>query len=244
MDEDGRADNRLMSSPTNVEVSDETGTGRVLAGSSHALVVVDQDDFAKCLVDVVCSLGPSWYAVRCATGEEARTALLHSSFDIKLVIVDLVLPDVSGLGIIELTRRARPKAFALVISAVARDADVLAAIKRGAHGYLHKEDPDISLFNGIKSVVQGNYPISPSLGRILFREISKGSGGVQVGRHLTHREKQILKLVGAGETYADVADRLGITFSTVQTHIKNIYAKLETNSKDAALEKARQAGIL
>lgn len=213
-------------------------------GHRCVVIVEDQPEFSRCLSDAVAALGAGWTALQCASGQEAKLALQRCPLDISLVLVDLGLPDVSGLEVIEFARRAQPDALILVISVISRDADVLAAIKLGARGYLHKSDPELSLIAGIKSVLDGFYPISPSLSRIIFKEISKTDVPVHVQVRLTECEIEILKLLGRGGTYAEVADHLGIKLSTIQSHVKNIYIKLETNTKMAAVEKARLAGIL
>ena len=127
---------------------------------------------------------------------------------------------------------------------------MLDAIARGARGYLHKNEPVMVLSQGIEQVLQGHYPISPSLARYLFKQIEPKSAEAWNAEtagpaiELTPKETETLRCIARGLSYNETAAQMGVSLSTIQTHIRSLYRKLEVRSQVQAAGKAREMGLL
>ncbi|WP_372394704.1 response regulator transcription factor [Azospirillum sp. HJ39] len=155
-----------------------------------------------------------------------------------VLVTDLKLPDGSGLDLIRENRRLYPAMDIMVVSALGDERNVLAAIEAGAAGYILKDSRSVDLVGSVLDLVAGLSPISTSIARTIVRRIQgkpAASDPAATAPSLTERETDILWGIAKGLTYADIADRLGISRNTVLTHIKNIYRKLEVNSRGEAV---------
>ncbi|MFD0668450.1 response regulator [Ramlibacter sp. MAHUQ-53] len=211
----------------------------------NALLLEDDPVFASALTRAVAALGDAWRVHACQAVSEARALVADPHRDLHLAIIDMNLPDGSGLDVIAALRQARPDVPALVVSSVSSEQGVLAAIRRGARGYLHKSEPVRALTDGIAQVLQGHYPISPSLARYVFSQVGAErvpAGGEPV--RLTPKETETLQCIAQGLSYNESAHRMGVSLSTVQSHIRSLYRKLEVRSQVQAVEKARGQGLL
>jgi DNA-binding NarL/FixJ family response regulator len=184
-----------------------------------------------------------------ATGTEALSALAAANPDV--LLVDLGLPDISGLDVIRSAVTRLPACDILVISMFGDEANVLAALEAGARGYLLKGTlvRDISI--DIRDLRDGGSPLSPSIARqVLKRLQSRQPERAEPERAsdedagLSPREIEILNTIARGFSYAETATMLGITVGTVHTHLKHIYGKLAVHSKTEAVFEAGRLGLL
>jgi DNA-binding NarL/FixJ family response regulator len=115
----------------------------------------------------------------------------------------------------------------------------------GARGYLLKSDTETSLINAIESVLQGQYPVSPALARHLFRLAGAPTAIANANKlNLSPRELELLQYLAQGNSYTRCAQVMNISLSTVQTHIRNMYRKLEVSNQRQAIKKAQASGLL
>lgn len=167
---------------------------------------------------------------------------------IALALVDLGLPDGSGIELIQQLRANDPELCILVISAWSTENHILAALRAGATGYVLKEREDMELALSISSVLRGGAPIDPFLARRILELIPAGQTPQQdadMGEvSLSTRETEILHLVAEGLTNREIAEQLHISRYTAECHIKNIYKKLAVSSRTRAINEARQRGLL
>lgn len=177
----------------------------------------------------------------CATLDEALAVLRERPVD--LLMTDLNLPDGHGIEAIQLLGKLYPDADAMVISVLADDQTVLAAIEAGAVGYLLKDADSFELVESIEELRAGGSPISSSIARILVRRMT-GPPPSPSGPSLTPRETEILRGIAKGFTYAELAEWLGISHQTVPVHIKNIYRKLAANNRSEAVYEASRRGLI
>lgn len=177
----------------------------------------------------------------CATLGDALALLPQQPVD--LLMTDLNLPDGSGIDAITLLGKLYPDADAMVISVLADDETVLAAIEAGAVGYLLKDADSLELIESIQELRAGRSPISSTIARILVRRMSAPTP-TQHGPELTPRETDIIKGIAKGFTYAELAEWLGISRQTVPVHIKNIYRKLAANNRSEAVYEAQKRGLI
>jgi DNA-binding NarL/FixJ family response regulator len=174
------------------------------------------------------------------TRAAALAALAHSPVDV--LLVDLGLPDGSGIDVIREAHERLPRCDVMVCTIFGDEAHVLQSIEAGAHGYLLKDSPSGTIAEEIRLLRAGGSPISPlpALPVAGPAEPHDGKPGVSMSR----RETEVLELITKGFTYEEIARKLGVTRHTVQTFVRRIYAKLEVGSKIEAINAARQQGLL
>lgn len=169
---------------------------------------------------------------------EAVYSVKGHSFDI--AIVDLGLPDGSGTDVIAALSVSRPETTVVVATVMGDDASVIAALSQGAQGYLLKDSPFDVFVRQLTLIEQGLPALSPSIARRIVEHFRKTAVSQEDGGDLTPRERDVLGLIGRGLRNADTAQALGLSESTVASHIKSIYAKLGISSRaEAALQAAR-----
>jgi DNA-binding NarL/FixJ family response regulator len=195
--------------------------------------------------------GQDWLELvaACATGTEALSALAAAKPDV--LLVDLGLPDISGLEVIRAAATRLPACDILVISMFGDEANVLAALEAGARGYLLKGTLARDISIDIRDLRDGGSPLSPSIARqVLKRLQSRQPERAEPERasdeeaDLSPREIEILNTIARGFSYAETAAMLGITVGTVHTHLKHIYGKLAVHSKTEAVFEAGRLGLL
>lgn len=209
-----------------------------------ALVVEDNPEFREAISQALSKLDEGWLVRAATTGREGLAALSEANFSPDLALVDLGLPDTSGIAVIRETRARHPQVPIMVVSVLGGSDNVLAAIRAGARGYLHKADPVLSLSEAIKRVLAGEYPISASLARYLFNLVQTEPPEPGGEGALSPRELQLLRLLSQGYTAQEAAERMGVEVSTAQTFCRRIYQKLQVHSKVKALLAARERGLL
>lgn len=165
-----------------------------------------------------------------------------------LVMLDLLMPGMSGLEVVGTILKASPRSRVVLLTASESAEDLLAAVKAGASGYLTKDTPLPRLASDMRDVLAGGAAISPAMGGKLFsalRDLLKHSGATALRRpELTGREIEILGLVGGGKTSKEIADELFISENTVRNHVRNILDKLGMKSRFEAVNWAHREGLI
>lgn len=175
---------------------------------------------------------------QCATFEEGRDPIRALPADI--IITDLRLPDGHGTDLIRQAREDQPQAEIMVISVLGDEESVVGAIGAGATGFLLKASRRLDLVTPIRELLNGRSPISTSVARFIISVVHQAEAQEAEASILTKRELEILWGIAKGYTYKDVAKKLGISSNTVLSHIKNIYRKLEVNSRSESVFEAIQ----
>lgn len=178
---------------------------------------------------------------------EGRRLISQNEFDVMLI--DLNLGDGTGFDLIRHMKTVRPVAEAVVISAMEDEQHALHAFELGATGYLVKNSWFGNFPQAVLQVVNGGASITPNLARRLLSKFEhpQAKGHAQhehKGKDkLSEREKEVLKLVASGYTSPEIGARLIISGQTVNTHIKNIYRKLDVRSRAQAVSFATNHGL-
>jgi DNA-binding NarL/FixJ family response regulator len=163
---------------------------------------------------------------------------------VNVLVVDLELPgSLSAIGLIGRARETNRSILPLVHTIHDSRDSLFAAIHAGAVGYVLKGESLDALVGGMRDAVEGRAPISPAVARYFveaFRE-EVPAGDV---KPLTDRETELLRALATGLTYADVANRMGISRHTVHTHAKKIYDKLHAHGRTQAVRTAKLSGLL
>lgn len=162
-----------------------------------------------------------------------------------ILLTDLGLPDGSGIEIIKLIEKLQLDCEAMVISGFQDEHHVFDALQAGAKAYIHKHDKSQNITNAIISMMEGGAPISPVIARLMLQKFQlPQSIEVELTESLTERQTKILKLVSQGFSSKEISEKLSISYYTVTTHIKNIYNKLQVNSRAEAMYEAARLGLL
>ncbi len=195
--------------------------------------------------------------LQAASREQALALLPRAPLDV--LLVDLGLPDGSGLDVITAARRQWPDCSVLVSTIFGDEMHVLPSIEAGAMGYLLKDASAPGLVDEIRSVHAGGSPISPMVARKILARTALRQAPREPGAHppserttppqrptvtLSPREHEVLLRVSKGFTAEETAAALGISPSTVLTFVRRIYAKLEVNTRAEAILEAQRHGIL
>ena len=186
----------------------------------------------------------------CSTAMDMMRWLPRNKVDV--LLVDLGLPDRPGTEVIALCRSLQPDCEVMVLSIFGDAAHMVQAFEAGARGYLLKDGTEDELAKHVLDLHAGGSPMSPIIASQLLTRWQEGARKRSVpappsGRKvdtLSARELEVLQLVSRGCTYSETGTHLGITVTTVQAHVRNIYGKLDVHNKAEALFEARQLGIL
>lgn len=156
-----------------------------------------------------------------------------------LVLMDLQFAEeITGADATRRIRAAQGAPYVLVLTNYDTDGDILGAVEAGASGYLLKDAPPEELVAAIRAAAAGESALAPTIaGRLLERMRSPQPA-------LSSREIEVLRLVGAGASNAQVAARLHISDATVKSHLVHVFTKLGVSSRTAAVSVARARGML
>lgn len=199
-------------------------------------------------------MSPGFHLVAvCRNGAAAVKELPEAHPDI--ILMDINMPELNGIECVRKLRPKLPKSQFLMLTIEENSQRVFAALEAGAHGYLVKNVSPDRILEAVKELHAGGSPISPQIARMLVGVFGPGGGKPGAGRpvlakpvaeapenNLSEREQQVLQLFAQGNRAKDVADQLGISVFTVQTHVRNIYEKLHVRSVAEAVVKAQIAG--
>lgn len=174
---------------------------------------------------------------------EQALRYLETDTSTDVVLLDLNLPEMSGLEAIPWIKKYCPNSHVIILSQSDDEADILKAIHLGASGYLLKESTLDQIISGIQTVVTGGASLDPRVAKFILNTIQKKVPAPSPKQLLSEREIEILKLLSEGLMKKEISDRLDINTTTVATHVRRIYEKLETPNAPAAIAKAYKAGI-
>lgn len=158
-----------------------------------------------------------------------------------IALIDLGLPDGSGIEVIELIAQHSPTTLCVVASIFDDDKHVFPALRAGARGYLLKDQPVHIIVRALSGIAAGEPPISPAIAR---RMLNFFHLPIEAPPLLTERETEVLQLVSKGLTQAESARLLGISPHTVSGYVKDIYRKLNVTSRAEAALRARDMGLV
>jgi DNA-binding NarL/FixJ family response regulator len=165
-----------------------------------------------------------------------------------VLLVDLGLPDESGVRLIRAAREFGGETQAMVITVFADEKHVVEAIQAGAGGYLLKDGSAAYLARSILQLVAGGSPMSAPIARYLLRYFQApedaGDQRSPPAPRLTPREGEVLKLLAKGFTFDEIAGVLEISSHTVTTHVRHIYRKLQVSSRSEAVYEAASLGLI
>jgi DNA-binding NarL/FixJ family response regulator len=156
----------------------------------------------------------------------------------EVVIMDIEIPPIDGIEAVKNIRRHNKEIPIIMFTVFDDTGKIFDSICAGANGYLLKKTDPEKIIQSIEEVKEGGAPMSPSIARKVLEKFRSNEQPLDSIYELTQREKEILKLLTKGLSYKMIAAECNISFETVRTHIKNIYAKLHVASMTEAVAKA------
>jgi DNA-binding NarL/FixJ family response regulator len=207
---------------------------------NNVLIVEDLSETRRWLAGIVMAAW-SGCTIHEATGMRAGIAEAAArNHDVALI--DLGLPDGSGLEVLRAIRLLTPDAVCVVTTVMGDDASIVGALSAGAQGYLLKEQPEAILVRQLRQMTEGIPALSPSVARRIMEHFRR-TGPAAAEDGLTARERDVLALIGRGLRNGEVAQALGISENTVAGYIKDIYRKLGISSRAEASWHAARLGL-
>jgi two-component system nitrate/nitrite response regulator NarL len=172
--------------------------------------------------------------------EGARLAILERP---RLAIVDLGLPDGSGIGLITRIRQAVPDCAIVVLTMTTEDAAVEASLSAGARGYLLKDTPPHALVLALRTAAEGGTVLGPGIGAGAFGRGTKAEISAPLNR-LSPRDLTVLRLLGEGRGNSEIARQINVSEKTVRNRLSTIYSVLGVADRVQAALLAREKGLV
>jgi len=210
-------------------------------------LVEDDNEVRHYLIDIIGQSNELTLLDAANNLSDASHALTQHRPDV--LLVDLGLPDGSGVDLIKQIHQNRLDTLAMVISGFSDERTVFEALEAGAQGYILKHDNSQKILEAITLMLAGGSPISPLIARLMLKRFTQASTTSlqlkpELIEPLTKRQEKILLFVSQGFSSQEIAEKLSISYHTVTTHIKNIYGKLQVNSRAEAIFEAHKLGLL
>lgn len=201
------------------------------------LVVADDHPIVRGGIVALLAAEPDVEVVaEAADGHEAVAAALEHRPSV--VLTDLRMPNLDGVGAIEAIRADWPDAAIVVLTTYDTDEAIVRAIEAGAAGYLLKDAPSDDLVDAVRRAAAGETVLAPPVAKRLVERVRDPQAGA-----LSLREIEVLRGVASGNTNAAIAAELHISQATVKTHLLHIYDKLGVSDRAAAVAVAYERGV-
>lgn len=197
-----------------------------------SVMIVEDDDDIRELMRLIVGRSPGFDCL--AVFRDCESALKPVADNApQVVLMDIELPGMNGIEGIRQLKESVPETDFIMLTVRDDEDSVFKSLQAGATGYLLKDTPPAKLLDAIREVHEGGSPISPSVARKVTNSFHPQSPSP-----LSARETEILQRLCEGEGYNTIADRFFISGHTVRAHIKNIYRKLQVNSRAEAVKTA------
>ncbi|MBX3071079.1 MAG: response regulator transcription factor [Thermomicrobiales bacterium] len=205
------------------------------------ILIVDDHPLFRKGVGALIGVQPDMELVGSADGME-RAVDLSLSLQPDVVLMDLQLPDGSGIQATRTIVETSPAMRVLIVTMFEDDDSVFAALRAGARGYVLKGTDEEDFLRAIRSVAAGEAIFSPTIASRVLTYFARPAP-VPLFPTLTERERQILTLIAQGKNNQTIARELFLAPKTVANHVSNIFAKLQVADRSEAIIRARDAGL-
>ena len=205
------------------------------------------DDHPMWREGVARDLTEAGHQVVATSGEGRQAVRVAAAARPDLVVLDLQLPDISGVEVIRGLRALLPEVRVLMLSASGEPQGVLDAVKAGATGYLVKSAAPAEFLDAVRRTAAGEPVFTPGLAGLVLGEYRRLAAAPPApdddAPRLTERETEVLRLVAKGLSYKQIADRLGLSHRTVQNHVQNTLGKLQLHNRVELTRYAIERGL-
>jgi DNA-binding NarL/FixJ family response regulator len=216
--------------------------------ANRILLLEDLPEIRSWLKALVAQVFPTAEISEAARVHDARALITAQRFD--LALIDLGLPDGSGVDVVEALRSAQPEAQSVVVTIHDDDDHLFPALQAGAFGYILKEQPRELIAEQLQRISQGEPPLSPSIARRVIQYFAaqaknafSQAANPMPGVSLTERESEVLLRVAKGFTLPEIGVQLGLSRHTIADYVKQIYRKLNVSSRAEAALEAQRLGL-
>jgi DNA-binding NarL/FixJ family response regulator len=213
-------------------------------GKARVLIVDDQEFMRAGLRTVLARRGEVEVVGEAGDGEEGVRLCRELAPD--LVLMDIEMPGLDGIGATRKIKAEMPSTIILVLTAHTGSEFLLEAVAAGAAGYLLKENAMLGVEDAVAAVLAGESILDSGLSMQLLRRMSEDRSSppeAEALTSLTDRELEILGLISRGQTNADIASSLYLSVGTVKTHVHRIISKLGVSDRTQAAVLAIKAGV-
>jgi DNA-binding NarL/FixJ family response regulator len=218
-------------------------SGRSRASRIRIVVVDDHPVVREGLVAMLQT--QSDFEVVGEAGSGADGLSVIEEFTPDVVLLDLELPGVDGVGVLRQLRERKSPARVIVFTVFDTDERIISAVEAGAAGYLLKGAPRSDLFTAIRVVHGGGSLLEPLVASTVMRHVARRDrDGETSSVALTPREQGVLDLLAHGKSNKEIATSLGVTERTIKFHVSAIFTKLGVNNRTEAVTRAMQAGLV
>ncbi|MBZ2188721.1 response regulator transcription factor [Alcanivorax sp. JB21] len=207
----------------------------------NVLIVEDHEETRQWLAGIVKDAFASPGIHEAGTLEQARALLQHNP--VALALVDLSLPDGSGMQLLQHLQECSPETYLVVTTIFDDDRHLFDALQAGANGYLLKDQPRQVMIDSLAGIATGKPPLSPAISRRILRHFQQAPTRT-VENPLSEREVEVLMLLAKGMGRSDIAELLNVSVNTAASHIKSIYRKLNVSGRAEATLEAVNMGIV
>ena len=178
-------------------------------------------------------------------GDGAEAIELAQRLAPDVILMDLVMPRLDGIGAMRALREHVPQARVIVLTSFLDDERLMPALEAGADGYLLKDVEPAELARAIRTAQSGEAMIAPTVAGRLLRTLAQPRPPAAIdGERLTRREREVLELIAAGRSNKRIAFELGIAEKTVKTHVGHVLAKLDVTDRTQAALLAVRSGLV
>ncbi|MGW7353476.1 response regulator [Streptomyces sp. NPDC054784] len=217
------------------------------------MLLADDEEMIRAGVRAILSTDPGIevLAAEASDGREAVALARRERPDVALL--DVRMPRMDGLDAAAEIRRTVPGTATVMLTTFSEDEYIARALRDGASGFLLKAGAPRELLAGVRAVADGAACLSPRVARRVISELSSGNAGVRMSRgalareriaELTNREREVLSLVGAGLSNAEIAARLHLVEGTVKAYVSTVLARLGLKNRVQAAILAHEGGIV
>ena len=169
---------------------------------------------------------------------DAETALKELTVQpVDIAMFDINLPGMNGIDCIQRLKILHPRMQMMVLTVYDNADNIFSALKAGATSYLLKSTPPEKIIEAIYEVYNGGSPMSSQIARKVIDAFSVKEKTNDYFQQLSRREQEMLEQLSKGYRYKEIGDKLFVSTETVRTHVRNIYEKLQVNSRVEALRK-------
>jgi DNA-binding NarL/FixJ family response regulator len=204
------------------------------------------DDHPMWREGVARDLTEAGYQVVAIAGDGRQALRIFPAVRPDVLVLDLQLPDLSGVEVIRRLVADHTGVRVLVLSASGEQRDVLDAVKAGASGYLVKSAARAEFLDAVRRTAAGDAVFTPGLAGLVLGEYRRLATAPPTGSdtpRLTERETEVLRLVAKGLTYRQIAERLVLSIRTVQNHVQNTLGKLHLHNRSELVRYAIESGL-
>jgi DNA-binding NarL/FixJ family response regulator len=192
-------------------------------------------------------LAEAGFEVAATASDGAQALRIAAAARPDVVVLDLRLPDVTGVEVTHGLLTACPSARVLILSASGEQQDVLDAVSAGAAGYVVKSASRPEFLDAVRRTAAGDAVFTPGLAGLVLGEFRRLAAGQADGKasppRLTERETEILRMVATGLSYKQIATRLVLSHRTVQNHVQNTLHKLQLHNRVELVRYAMTHGL-